>query len=385
MNVTGTGFGFDIIGGTSGTATSGTATSIGIATSIALNAPTGDLPVRLAVNLDGNNVMRIALLDDAASVSAGAGVAADSLDLAAALAHLEQATRGDNRRRAGAELQIIGGFGNGDTSVAGGRLGFFGTSGKFSFDLALQKLGVRSRGALGRETRNYDAVSQASVSFKARRGVLEIGRQRFLEGPTQATLFGSLLRQGAREIMDAARFSPDIGANRKLELAYLVDAFPTNLPYRVGGRQSGYLARFSVQRPGANLGFNLLRYNNSPLRDTTGLSVDFAVPLVKDQLELYGELGRDTLRRRLTTFGLSFPGLYQKLATDVFLEYARLGSSSIADGPPSELAVRAYRRLNDNLNLLLSVSQFSGEDITFLIGFSLGGRADLRDSLNTLR
>jgi len=181
------------------------------------------------------------------------------------------------------------------------------------------------------------------------------------------------VRQGTREIMDAVRVRPNLGKNKRLEVAYLFDAYPRSLPYRIGGRQRGMYGRFAMEGGLGRFGVNVLKYNNLPIANSTGTTVDFSVPIVRNKLELYGEVGRDTFRRRLTTAGLSFPWLYDRTNFDVYLEYANLRSSSIALRPPTELTLRAYRRLSENANLILSASRFYGSGSSFLVGVSFGG------------
>ena len=185
-----------------------------------------------------------------------------------------------------------------------------------------------------------------------------------------------MVRAGGREIMDAVRISPNIGERQRLDLAVLIDAYPRNLPFRVSGTQSGFYGRYEMQRQNLNLGLNVLHYTDAGpgLNTTPGVTLDFAVPLLRDKVELYGEVGRDPLRRRLTTVGLTFPWLYEKTDVDVYLEYANLRASSIAGRPPSELTMVAYRRLSNGVNLVGSLSRFSGTDTTATLGISVGAR-----------
>lgn len=287
---------------------------------------------------------------------------------AAALARLEQ-LRGSKGRTSGFDVRALGVAGDGGDYAYGARVHGYVAQGNWLLDGAVQPLRVHtSDGSL-----DLSAISDLSLTYRARAGEVQLGRQRFLSGPTQATLYGSLVRQGAREIMDAVRVSPKLSRNQALELAYIQDAYPRNLPYRINGAQHGFYARYALQR-GANIGLNILRYNDLGTPSTLGASVDFAMPLVKRQIDLYGEAGRDTYKRRLTTLGLSFPGLYDKTGYDVYFEIANMGNSSLADRPPTEFALRAYRKVNDNLDLVGSVSRFSDGDTAAALGISIGSR-----------
>ncbi|MBV9470642.1 MAG: FecR domain-containing protein [Abitibacteriaceae bacterium] len=270
---------------------------------------------------------------------------------------------------------LSSGGGNGSAQAYGGRIHGYSADGHWFLDLAATPLWLRFKtpGA-GYKTSDFSAISNATITYRHRMGELQIGRQRFIEGPTQAALFGSLVRQGAREVMDAVRFTPNIGKNRGLDVAYLYDAFPRNLPYRVPGAQHGLYGRFSLQEPIGNFGLNLLKYQNSGFPNTTGATVDFALPVVRNQVEFYGELGRDTVRRRLSTLGLTFPGLYDKTNFDAYLEYASLRSSNLAVAPPHEIALRVYRKLGRYSNLVMGLSKFSGVSTNFTLGVSVGGR-----------
>jgi hypothetical protein len=312
------------------------------------------------------------------NVARGSDVARDAilgLDLSAADAHFNEANRGTGSS-SGFGVAVVGALGDGGTQVLGGLLHGYATRGQYYFDVELLPLRVSTRSGGIRTTEDYSAVSSASVTYRERRGEVQAGRQRFLGGPTQVALYGSMVRQGSREIMDAIRVEPNIGAGQTLEVAYLIDAFPRNLPFRVSGRQGGFYGRYARRKKNLNLGLNLLKYTNAGVPDTLGATLDFALPVWKDKVEFYGELGRDPFNRRLTTFGLSFPGLYEKTDFDVYLEYARLQASGTAGRPPIELALRVYRKINKNADLVMALSRFYGTDTSFTVGLSLGAGTD---------
>lgn len=295
---------------------------------------------------------------------------ADALDTAAAMRHLEEIDRAQGQV-SGVDAAILGVLADGGTALYGGQLHGFVGRGKFLADVSLRPLRLRRS---GEATKDYSAFNSANVRYRDSWGEIQAGRQRFVAGPTQATLFGSLVRQGSREIMDAVRIAPRLKDGLSFEAAYLFDAYPRNLPYRIGGRQQGFYARAALERRFGNVGVNLLNYRG--LNTSTGATLDFTFPLVRDKIEFYGEAGRDVFRRRLTTVGLAFPALFDSADIDLAIEYSDLGSSRRAAAPPSELAVRAYKRVGNNVDILTTVSRFSGavRDTSIVIGISVGAR-----------
>ncbi len=277
----------------------------------------------------------------------------------------------------GAEGGLVGAYGDGGVIAYGGSLRVFGARDKLFADVQYQPLRLSSRNAVGtRTTQDFSAISHASLLWRDGKKEIEAGRQHFLNGPVQATLFGSMVRAGGRNTMDAVRVSHPLSANQNIELAYLVDAYPRNLPFRVAGMQNGVYARYSTQREKANIGVNLLHYikNINGINTKPGATVDFGLSLLNRKMELYGEAGRDPLKRTLTTIGITSPWLYDKTDWEVYLEYANLKASSLAGRTPTELALLAYRPLSKNATLLLSLRQFYGGGTTATIGIALGGK-----------
>lgn len=304
-------------------------------------------------------------------------LAQNDLDLRGALNHFDEVDRASGRQYGG-DFALLGAIGDAGAYAYGARLHGFASQGKLFLDVAALPLRVRPSGS--RRTEDFSAFSSAYAAYRERRFTIQAGRQRFIEGPTQASFFGSLVRQGGREIMDGVRVSFKPTRGHKAEVAYLYDAFPRNLPFRIGGAQHALYGRYSVQSRAVNLGLNLFQYTDSGVPDTLGATLDFAVPLARDQVELYGEVGRDSFRRRLTSVGLTFPGLYQRTDFDVFLEYANLGDAAAVAAPPDEVTLRVYRRFGDAVNLVASLSHFSASagtsrDLSFALGISVGARS----------
>lgn len=298
-----------------------------------------------------------------------------SLDTQEAEAHLRdvQDSKGQSM---GGEARLLGALGDGGDSLYGARLEAFGSRGRFFFDLAATPLRVRVQDGVNGRTANLSAISDAVVVYRDHRGDVQFGRQRLISGPTQATVYGSMVRQGGHEVMDGIRLEPNIGDNQHLELAYLYDAFPHNLPYRIRGPQHALYGRFDIERRAGNLGLNLLDYTSAPVSTSLGATLDFTLPVVRREVDFYGEVGRDPFKRSLTTFGLYFPGLYQRTDFDVYLEYAKLRGHNSVPGPPSELALQVFRRVSNKADLLVSLSRFGDNDTSFIVGVSLGARSN---------
>jgi hypothetical protein len=256
----------------------------------------------------------------------------------------------------------------------GGRLRGFHTRGPLYFEVAASPLRLFESNSGRRRQRDLSAITSASATYRSDAFDVQIGRQRFVSGPTQATIFGSLLRGGGREVLDAIRLQPHLPRGQSLEVAYLHDAFVRNLPYNAGGAQRGAYGRAAMETKYVNLGVNALRYFNLP-GDTLGASVDWAVPLLRDEIEFYGEAGRDPFRRRLTTFGLSFPGLHDRTNLDLFVETNRLRGTGSIPSPPGEVTLRAYRRINRFAYLTMGASRFSDKTSALSLGLAIGDRS----------
>lgn len=216
-------------------------------------------------------------------------------------------------------------------------------------------------------TRSDLDVTDAFLVVKNKRwGALTVGRQRFLKGPIQNTIIGTLQRQGGRDIQDAITFSPKLSNKRvNLDLSYIIDAFPGGLATAVSGTQPGAYARLQYQ---ANFGTFGVNVAGNSLAPKTGVTGDFSVPLIKNQLDFYGEVGTDTFRRDVRTFGVYFPGLYEKYNVDVFIEYTSLKDF----GLPNEWLLRIYPRINQNLSALIAVDKESGGETRIGVGLAIG-------------
>lgn len=215
--------------------------------------------------------------------------------------------------------------------------------------------------------RSRTAVTDARIVLRSDRwGELSIGRQRFLKGPVQNTLIGTLMRQGGRDIQDAIVWSPPLRNRRfNLDLAYIVDAFPTGLPTAVSGTQPGAYARLQYQ---SNFGTFALNAASHSLGQRTGVSFDFAVPLVPREVDFYGEIGKDYHARDLRTVGVYFPGLLQQADLDLFIEYTRLDDF----GLPNRFLLRAYKKVTDRLAFVLAADKVGGQKVRWGAGLAIG-------------
>jgi len=198
-------------------------------------------------------------------------------------------------------------------------------------------------------------------------GTFIVGRQRFLKGPVQNTIFGTLIRQFGRDIQDAVTWiTPTLMPRTELQLSYLVDAYPSGLPTAVDGLQGGWYTRLSYQTPSfGNFGLNL---SNDEFSDHTGMTVDFGVPLIPNEIDFYGEVGWDNFNGNIRTFGLYFGGLYQRYGLDIFLEHAHLNRAINGAFMPSETLLRVYRKFADQYSAVFLVDKKSGSNVDFGIG-----------------
>jgi hypothetical protein len=210
-------------------------------------------------------------------------------------------------------------------------------------------------------------VTDANVVIKNKKwGSVTVGRQRFLKGPVQNTITGTLIRQGGRDIQDAITFSPKFSNKRvSLDLSYIVDAFPAGLPTAVSGTQPGGYGRLQYQ---TNFGTFALNGSRNSLGTKTGVTGDFSLPVVKNQVDFYGEIGKDTFNRDIRTFGVYFPGIFEKSNVDVFIEYTRLKDF----GMTNEWLLRIYPRINDRMSAIIAIDKASGGDTTFGVGLAIG-------------
>ncbi len=218
-------------------------------------------------------------------------------------------------------------------SLIGMRLRTRGVVGKAYFELAVMPYNFTDVG-----TRTV--LSEGYVTLRRMGwGDLRIGRQRFLFSPVNNTVFGTLLKT---EIADAVTLSTAPGSPVSAQLSYLYDADPF-----YGGREEGIHFRLSVPAFGGYFAVNMMRVKGLG----SGGTMEFSLPVVRDKVEAYAELGADYLDYPVRTVGLYFPDLYQRYGLDLFVEVS-------GRGPLSDiLSIRAYKEVGRNYTLLLALDK----------------------------
>lgn len=199
----------------------------------------------------------------------------------------------------------------------------------------------------------YIALSEAFLAYRDEGiGDIVVGKQWFLEGPVNNTRLGSLM---SFDRATALRWQGRAG-KAELDLAYLYDMLPTS-----SERREGWAGRAQFGLWNGTVGLNAL-YDND-LSDT-GVSCDFCFPVLPGTLDLYGELGDDAAGNHLQTWGAYFPGLYQSLGVDLYLEYAKRGSLN------SLTSASVYKEIGDGWSGLLLFKDVEGKSAVFGLGIA---------------
>jgi hypothetical protein len=212
---------------------------------------------------------------------------------------------------------------------------------------------------------NHVELSDLNLKLRSRNsGDLIVGRQRFLAGPVQNARLGTLIRQGGQDVKDAVTWRPKLTDSRQnLQLSYLIDAFPSTFRNAVSGTQPGWYVRAGADTEVGSFGLNV---TDNHLGRQVGGTVDFSVPAVRGQLDLYGEVGRDTFGRDVRTVGAYFPGLFESHDLDLFVEWSDVGDFN--QPYSSQLLVRAYYPLNKEMYGFLAAERRAGADDLFGLG-----------------
>ncbi len=193
-------------------------------------------------------------------------------------------------------------------------------------------------------------ITEAFAQLRQDWGEVAIGRQRFLKGPVNNSRLGSIL---TFETGDAARFSTDLDS-LAIDLAYVRKMSPI-----IGPTSQGWYARAEYPALNGLVALNLVSHEG---QGGAGYSLDAALPVIENRLDLYGEVGRDALDRNLYTVGLYFPGLYQREELDLFVEYAD------RQGAPELATLRLYKHFGEDVTTVFSVDRPSGGDVDFGAG-----------------
>jgi len=185
-------------------------------------------------------------------------------------------------------------------------------------------------------------------------GEIAIGRQRYLKGPIQNVITGTLITQ---EIRDGIMWTPRLGGDPRfgLDLSLLHDSYPFEIP----GNQGGYHVRATFEDTIGAFGLNVLKANGVGVtptgKVTTGVTVDASVPAIPSTLDLYGEFGSNIFGQNIRTFGAYFPVAHDAWGIDAFLETtSRVGTA------PGITVLRVYYPVLPSLTLLFTADKVSG-------------------------
>lgn len=213
--------------------------------------------------------------------------------------------------------------------LLGARLRPRGTVGPIFYSVAIQPLTDLAGTTRSRFTEGYLAYKSEEV------GIIRVGRQWISRSPVTATLVGKLL---VSDIADAILWERTF-QKTQVTAAYLYDAEPF-----VGGKQQGGYLRLAQPLRGGSVGISAMKVRGG----TTGYALDFSQPVIPNEVDIYGEVGRDSLRRsRYYTVGLYFPGLYQRYDTDLFVEYTKAPRNL-----PDFFTVRLFQTILPNLRFV---------------------------------
>ncbi len=252
-------------------------------------------------------------------------------------------------------------------SLYGVRLRPKGTLGAFFFALSWQPVNI-SGTTRSRWTETY-------IAYKDNRfGTFRIGRQWISQSPVNATLVGKLL---ISDIADGISWQKNFGKTR-LTAAYLYDGRPDLNKFfgrPTGGRRQGGYLRLAQSFANGVIGVSLMKVRGG----TTGYSLDFSQPIIPNELEIYGEIGRDTLQRsNFHTVGLYFPGLFQRHETDLFIEYTKAPRNL-----PDFITLRLFQSVFPGARFVLVIARrgdeaLGGSGIDWTVGFVYSASLELR-------
>ncbi|MCS7192314.1 MAG: FecR family protein [Armatimonadetes bacterium] len=212
-----------------------------------------------------------------------------------------------------------------------------GTVGPLFFAAAWQPVNIAGT-TRSRWTETY-------IAYKAPRiGTFRLGRQWITQSPITATLVGKLL---ISDIVDGISWRNTFGKTQ-VTAAYLYDGQPDLNKFfgrPPGGRRQGFYLRLAQPIFGGVVGVSTMKVRGG----TTGYALDFSQPVIPNQLDFYGEIGRNSLQRsNFYTFGLYFPGLYQRFGTDLFIEYTKAPRNL-----PDFFSLRLFQTIFPNMKLAI--------------------------------
>jgi hypothetical protein len=206
-------------------------------------------------------------------------------------------------------------------------------------------------------TKSATFLSEAFLAHRDDSGDFTVGRQWFTQGPINNTRLGSLC---SFDIADAVRWQGSV-SGLDLDLSYLDDmVVPSSEDLRGGlARVQGYLL-------GGEVAVNVLY---AAQHHGTGISADFSMPVWPDVLDLYGEFGSDPEGRHLETWGAYFPGLFQSLGIDLYLERCERA------GSPALNSASLYKEFSGGWTAVALYKEATNDDPVFGIGLAKTFRA----------
>jgi len=192
-------------------------------------------------------------------------------------------------------------------------------------------------------------LSEGFVKARPRWGDITVGRQHFTLGPVNNSNLGTII---GFDTADAVRWQPRLGPVR-FDMGYVTDYLPLE-----DDTLRGYYSRAEASVLRGTMGINTVHYNHIG----TGVSLDFSVPVIPGEWDVYGEFGSDPVNKRVETFGTYFPGLYNRTNVDLFVEYAH------REGQGQLWTAKAYRNFDQDWTGVLSLLASSKDDAAVSLG-----------------
>ena len=194
-------------------------------------------------------------------------------------------------------------------------------------------------------------LDETFLAWKGESWSVVAGRSRILEGPVNNSDFGTLM---PFSLVDGLRVTVQPTSRTSVTLAWLQD-------YENIFREDrdGFYAQADTYLLGGNVGVVAVKDEHAG----TGVACQFSLPLVRDYVEVYGEIGDDPMGCHLETFGLYLPELYQRTGLDLYLERAqRRGYDTLT-------SLHAYWEYADGKSMVGIVQHSRRQGWRFGVGF----------------
>jgi hypothetical protein len=193
-------------------------------------------------------------------------------------------------------------------SLVGGRARLDGRIGKTNYAFEANVLSLLTGDNKGTFSKLF---SVAVVDQQVAPGVtIFAGRRRFYHGPV---FQNQNLSQLIAERYSGAGVTVTKGAFG-FDGAWVYDSNPD-----VGGEQSGALGSLFYKAAGGLFGLHYIHVGD--LDSGNGVTVSGSYPVLQNHLDVYAEVGKGPDKATLQTYGLYFPGFFQKTDVDAFIEY----------------------------------------------------------------